>query len=343
LPTVVALTSTISVLLTLGVVAPVRPVRTRLAVQQVAPPADPGKALASADDVAGIADRLRAAISHVAVDAPSGARHGSGVVYRTDGLLLTTHHVVDGATRTTVTLDDGRSFDARVIGSDPDTDIAVLDLDGDDFDVAPLGSAMALKVGQAAIMIGTPAAGPPRPVVSVGVVSATGQAVDVAGGQLIDMIQTDTAVGSGCAGGAVVDAAGVVVGIATVNSSAEGSVSGYATPIDVARLVASQLVAHGKVMRGWLGVEGDDLSDERSTELAVDGGVVVKAVKASSPALEAGLRASDVITEIDGEHLESMTELVVELRTRRPGDTVAIAVVRDGARKVMKARLAEKP
>ena len=341
--TVVALTSTISVLLTLGVVATARPVRTRLAVEQVAPPAPGAQLSDDSIDVAAIADRLRSTIAHVSAETPTGSHRGSGVLYRSDGLVLTTHHVVAGASRAKVTLDDGRALDATVLGSDPETDIAVLDIEGEDFAVAPLGSASGLKIGQAAIVIGTPAVGGKSPVVSVGVVTATSRDVEVSGRHMLDMIQTDMAVTRGCAGGAVVDAAGVVIGIATVNSTSEGSVSGYATPIDIARLVAAQLQADGKVTRGWLGVEGDDLSDHRAVELHVEGGVVVKEVMAASPADSAGVRAADVIVEIDGEGIDSMTDLMVQLRTRRPGDTVSLAVMRGSERKLMKARLAPKP
>ena len=341
--TIVALTSSISVLLTLGVVATVRPVRTRLAIQQVAPPADPSHATDAAD-VAGIADRLRASITQVSVDAPAGApRRGSAVLYRSDGLLLTAHHVVTGSATATVTFDDGRVLAAKVIGGDADTDIAVLDVEGDGFPVAPLGTASGLKVGQPAILLGTPAAARASPAVSVGVVSATGQVVEADGHLLLDMIQTDTGVRPGCSGGALVDAAGVVIGIATVNASDSAEGTGYATPIDVARLVAAQLLSNGRVTRGWLGVEGDDLSDDRAVSMGVGGGVVVKAVKDASPARAAGIAAEDVITELDGETLESMTELVVQLRTRRPGDSVSIAVVRRGERMVLRATLGEKP
>jgi S1-C subfamily serine protease len=342
---VIALTSSISVLLTLGVVAGIRPVRTKFAVEQVAAPAPPNAQAMNVSDVVGIAERLRPAIIQVSAEMTDGARRGSGVLYRTDGLLLTAHHVVDGARAITVTLDDGSAFSARVIGGDPDTDIAVLDLDGDDdrFDVARLGTSTGLKVGQAAITIGSPAEGATGPVVSVGVISATGQAVESEGRQLLDMIQTDDALTAGCAGGAVVDAAGVVIGIAAMNVSKDGGTNGYATPIDVARIVADQLVTHGRVTRGWLGVEGDTVGAERAKELAIPGGVVVKAVREGSPAKQAELDAADVIVAVDGERLESMTDLVIELRMRRPGDTVALDIVRGGEQKTVKVTLAEKP
>jgi S1-C subfamily serine protease len=343
LTTIVGLTSTISVLLTLGLVVVVHPARTHVAVEHLATPSG---AVTGVADVAAIAERLRPSITRVQADAPDGRRWGSGVLYRSDGMLLTSHHVVDGATALRVSLDDGRELVARLVGADPDTDIALLDVDGERFEVATLGTVSGLKVGQQAITIGTgtPSTGAGGPVVSVGVVSATGQSVDVRGAHLLDMIQTDAAVASGCAGGAVVDSTGVVIGIAsTSTATAEGGTSGYATPIDVARVVAAQLLTHGKVTRGWLGVEGDDLPADRAKGLGVAGGVVVKTVRDASPAVSAGIAPADVITAIDGEPIHSMSDLVVNLRTHRAGDTIALAVVRGTERRTAKATLTDRP
>jgi serine protease Do len=348
LMTIVGLTSTISVLLTLGIVAVVRPVRTHLAVERVAVPATPSGAISGVADVAAIAERLRASITRVQADAPGGPRWGSGVLYRSDGMLLTSHRVVDGASALRVSLDDGRELAARLVGTDPETDIALLDLegegDGDRFEVAALGTASGLKVGEPAITIGTAPSGSAGPVVSVGVVAAKGQSVEVDGEDLLDMIQTDAAVAPGCAGGPVVDSTGVVIGIAsTSRATAEGGTAAYATPIDVARAVAAQLLTHGRVTRGWLGVEGDDLPAGRARHLGVPGGVVVKSVRDASPATSAGIVASDVIAAVDGEPVRSMTDLVVALRTHRPGDTVALSVVRGEQRRTVKVKLVERP
>lgn len=349
LMTIVGLTSTISVLLTLGIVAVVRPVRTHLAVERVAVPATPSGAISGVADVAAIADRLRASVTRVQAEAPGGPRWGSGVLYRSDGMLLTSHRVVDGASALRVSLDDGRELAARLVGTDPETDIALLDLeggggDGERFEVAPLGTVTGLKVGEPAITIGTAPSGSAGPVVSVGVVAAKGQSVEVGGEDLLDMIQTDAAVAAGCAGGPVVDSTGVVIGIAsTSRATAEGGTAAYATPIDVARVVAAQLLTHGRVTRGWLGVEGDDLPADRAKALGVPGGVVVKSVRDASPATSAGIVPSDVIASVDGEPVRSMTDLVVALRTHRPGDTVALSVVRGEQRRTVKVKLVERP
>lgn len=338
--TIVGLSSVISMLLTLGAVAVIRPLRTQVAVEHV--PTATGSATqppSAAADVASIAERLRPAILRVEADGTTGTRRGSGVLYRSDGLLLTSHQVVDGASTLRVVLDDGRQLPARFVGGDPDTDIAVLDVEGDRFAIAPLGSAASLRIGEPAITIGMPESGGGA-VVTVGVVAATGRTVDTGTASLLDMIQTDTEVSPGCTGGAVVDETGVVFGIAA--RAAPGG-SGYATPIDVARLVAAQLMNSGRVTRAWLGVEGDDLPATRAKEMGIAGGAVVKVVKSASPAVDAGLAPADVIAEVDGQPVRTMTELVVHLRMLRPGDTVTLAVVRNGDRRVMKVRLGEKP
>lgn len=343
LVTVVVLASSISVLLTLGVVAVVRPVRTQLAVERVAMP-DDATAPLEVSGVAEIAERLRPAIASVAAAIPSGeVRRGSAVLYRSDGMLLTTHDLVDGAERIDVALDDGRVSPGRVVGSDPETDIAVLDIGGDTYEVAPLGSATRLRAGHSAITIGTPAEGSTTPVVTVGVVSAVGRAVNAGGRRLFDMIQIDASLAPGCTGGAIVDRAGVVVGIATVNAGGGGGTSGYATPIDVARVVAQQLATTGKVTRGWMGVEGDDLAVARAEALGVDGGVVVKSVKQGSPASTAGLAASDVIVAVEGREVTSMGALILELRQRHPGESITLDVVRGAERRRVEVTLAARP
>ena len=334
LVTMVAITSALSIMLTLATVAVVRPIRTKVAEVQVAPSSsDGGRSTTGVSDVAGIAERLAAAVPMVQADGPAGAQRGSGVVYRSDGMLLTSHSVVDGAKAVRVFMHDGRELTARLVGSDPETDIALLDIDGEQFAVAPLGSAAALRVGQQAIMIGTPDSGVGGPVVSVGVVSAKGRSVDGGEGvQLLDMIQTDAEVAPGCSGGAVVNGDGVVIGIAT--SIVDGG-QGYATPIDVARVVAAQLLNDGRVTRAWLGVEGDDAVG--------GGGALVRAVKSASPAGAAGITPADVIAQVDGNTVRSMTDLVVSLRMRKPGDVVSLHVVRDGEERVVKVTLASRP
>jgi S1-C subfamily serine protease len=294
LVTVVALTSCISVLLTLGLIAVVRPIKTRIAVERIASPAVNGAGtVTSVGDAAAIADRIRPAVVQVVASDPAGVESwGSGVIYRRDGMMLTSQHVVKDARSVRVLLGTGVEVPARVVGTDAETDIALVDLDGDDFDVAPLGFTDGVRVGQPAITIGSPNGNGGGLVVRVSVVSALGQEAGVDGHKLVDMMQTDAAVAPGCAGAPVLDSQGAVIGIAATNMTTDAGAIGYATPIDVARAVATQLLDNGKVTRGWLGVEGETLTAERAKELGVGGGAVVRKVKPTSPRCRRGARWS---------------------------------------------------
>jgi S1-C subfamily serine protease len=325
--TVVALTSCISVLLTLGVVALVRPFRESAAE---APAASPSPSL-TGSEVAALAEALRPAIAQViGVGADSGRdRVGSGVLFREDGLLLTAQHLVSGATDVRVLLDDGRSLVARVVGTDDETDIAVLDVDGSSFPVAPLAPASSsVAVGDDAITIGS--AGPASPVVRVSMVSAVGQEAGLEGHKLMDVIRIDEAMAAGTSGGAVVDRAGRVVAIAAANIASASDEVGYAIPIAVARAVADELLASGRVVRGWLGIEGESRA-----------GALVHRVKPGSPAEAAGLSTGDVIVAIDGVTVATMSALVSRLRQTDPGDSVSLSVRRGDQTVTVAATLAE--
>ena len=336
--TVVALTSCISMLLTLGVVALVRPFRVdggRGASDEAGALRTPTGSLSSVGDVAALTAALRPAIGHVrATGAGTGGDDavGSGVLIRKDGMMLTANHLVEGATSVMVVLDDGRRVPARLVGGDPDTDIAVLDLDGSEYPVAKMALG-GVGVGEAAITIGAPGDAAAGPLVRATMVSAVGQEAAVAGRKLVDMIRTDDAMAAGCAGGAVVDQEGRVIGIASSNvDGGDGSVVGFATPIAVAAEVAEQLMAKGKVVRGWLGIEG-----------ATRDGALVHGVKPGSPAAAAGLATGDVITAVDGVPVASMSALVARLRPLGPGDTVRLSVTRGSSTIEVSATLADKP
>jgi len=326
--TAIALTSCISVLLTVGIVSVVRPFREQ--VDATEPPPVP----IAAPTIADVTSRVRPAIAQVVARPATGEPSwGSGVMIRPDGLLLTTHHVVAGAAAVQVILDDGRELVARLVGGDPDTDIAVLDVDGDGYATAPLATNRStMKVGDRAITIGAPSRNT-GPLVRVSMVSAMNQEAGVGGRTFVDVIRTDAAVEDGCSGGAVVDSRGDVIGIALSNMDTADGVIGFATPIDVARTVADQLVQSGRVSRGWLGIDGERHAD----------GALVRAVKAGSPAERAGLRPGDVIVGIDGDPVASMAEVVVRLRAQRPGDVVTLRIERAGRDLELPVTLGEKP
>jgi S1-C subfamily serine protease len=297
--------------------------------------------------VSEIADRVLPAITQVQVDGRGGSGSGSGVIFRSDGHLLTNNHVVEGARDIEVVLSNGDVVDGKLVGTDPDTDIAVVKIEGDGpFPTAALGTAANLKVGDSAIAIGSPLGLAGGPSVTVGVVSALGRRVDSRSGPpLLDMIQTDAPIAPGSSGGALLDGNGSVIGITTAiavsDVGAEGL--GFATPIDVARWVADQLMTSGKVVHVWLGIEGRDVDRDTADRLDIDGGAMVQNVIEDSPAQQAGLEQRDVIVAVDDDDIDSMSALIVALRDHRPGSKVRLTVVRDGERRQVDVTLAERP
>lgn len=296
-------------------------------------------------DIVAVADRVRPVIAQLKVErGRSGS--GSAFFFRSDGYLLTNAHLVDGATSLTVVLSTGREVPARLVGSDVDTDTAVVKVEGGPFPAAELSSSNDLKVGQDAIAIGSPLGLTGGPSVTVGVISALHRSMRTRTGQsLMGMVQTDAPIAPASSGGALVDAKGLVIGIttapATTGTGAEGF--GFASPIGAARSAAEQLIATGKVVTVWLGVEGSDLDGAKALELQVDGGAVIERVKADSPAERAGLVARDVIVSVNGKPVTSMGMLVVAVRAHRPGDAVALDIVRDNQPHGMQVTVSERP
>jgi S1-C subfamily serine protease len=294
--------------------------------------------------VVAVAERLSPAIVRLDVRRPDGAGTGSGVLYRDDGLLLTSAHVVVGTTAIDVVLTDGRHFDGRLVGSDPLTDVALVSIDGDHLPVAVLGTAEGLEVGAPTIAIGSPLGFDGGPSVTTGVISAIQRRIEPPEGEpLHGMIQTDAPIAPGSSGGALVDASGAVIGIMTAVANDAGGRFGFATPIDLARRVADQLLATGQMVHGWLGIEGTDLTSDEVRWLGLPGGAVIRDVAADSPAAAAGLAAYDVITELDGRDVRSISGLVVELRRHGPGDDVVVGYWRDGQHATATVTLRERP
>ncbi|HUP69803.1 MAG TPA: trypsin-like peptidase domain-containing protein [Acidimicrobiales bacterium] len=310
------------------------------AVTPVTAPGSPANAIVD------IAEQMRPSIVQVRVNGGDGPGSGSGVIFRSDGHVLTNHHVVEGADRITLIMADGEEVAASLIGSDADTDIAVVKVDRTDVASAPLGSAASLRVGQLAVAIGSPLGLAGGPSVSVGVVSALGREIDGGEGPpLLDMIQTDAPIAPGSSGGALVDGAGAVVGVTTaIAVSAVGADGlGFATPIDIARDVAEQIIAGGRAVHVWLGVEGEDVDATLAKEIGVTGGAMIRNVSPDSPAARAGIARRDVIVSVDGMPIRSMGALKVQLRTHRPGDEVTLAYHRDKKPGSLKVKLAERP
>ena len=279
-----------------------------------------------------VAERMRPMVVRVRVDGDHGQASGSGVIFRSDGHILTNDHLVAGAGSIAVVLSDGTSKPATLVGGEPETDVAVLRIDKTGLPAAPLGSAASLRAGDVIMAIGS--------TVSLAVVSTMGNQVPQdKGPTLLDMIQTDGPIPASSTGGALVDSSGAVVGLATVIPGGPG----YAVPIDTAQDVAQQLVASGRVAHSWLGIEGGDVDADTAHQWGIDGGAVVKTVHAGSPAAQAGIAVRDVITSLDGVHVASMNGLKVALRSRRPGYTVSFTYYRAGGPHQGQATLQERP
>jgi serine protease Do len=294
--------------------------------------------------VEAVARRLSPAIARLDVERGEELITGSGVVFQDDGMLLTSAHVVDDARAIRVQLADGRTFEGDLIGLDHLTDVAVVDIDATDLPVAVLGSSEGLAVGAPAVAIGSPLGLEGGPSVTTGVISAVGRSIDPGEGEpLHGMLQTDAPIAAGSSGGALVDSAGSVVGIVTAVAAEPTGDFGFATPIELARRVARQLIEDGHATHGWLGIQGADLDADEAGTLGVQGGAVVRGVADDGPADQAGLSRDDVISDVDGEEVQSMPELVVEIREREPGDEVTVGYWRDGHHHETTAVVGERP
>jgi S1-C subfamily serine protease len=243
---------------------------------------------------------------------PGEARgSGSGFVFTPDGLILTNSHVAGGASRIHVTLSDGQSFDAQLIGDDPHTDLAVIKISGPKLASAGLGKSRCVRVGQLAIAIGNPYGF--ECTVTAGVVSALGRSLRAQSGRLIDdVIQTDAALNPGNSGGPLLNSSGEVIGVNTaIIMPAQGIC--FATAIDTAKVVVGQLLRHGRVRRGHIGVAGQNAPLARRIvryfDLPVESGVRVMSVEPGSPAFEAGLEEGDVIVAWDENPVPSIDAL----------------------------------
>ena len=266
----------------------------------------------------------------------SQSAEGSGFVYDTDGHVITNQHVVDGATSVRVTFWNGKTYTARVVGTDPSTDLAVLDVDAPSSVLYPLtlGDSSKVQVGDNVVAIGAPFG--LAETVTAGIVSALHRQMTSPNNFTIDdSIQTDAAINHGNSGGPLLDAQGHVIGVnAQIESDSGGSDGvGFAIPSNTIKSIASQLISNGAAQHAYLGVElGDSGTSAR-----------VVSVRASTPASKAGLRAGDVITAIGGGHISSSDELRAAINARKPGDRVSITYTRNGTRHTVSLTLASRP
>ena len=278
---------------------------------------------------------------------------GSGFIISDDGYILTNNHVVAGATNLKVTLFDKRVFDARVVGTDPATDVAVIKIDARNLPAAELGNSDSVRVGHWVLAIGNPMGEQFSFTVTAGIVSNKGRVLNglpiESQYRIMDFIQTDAAINPGNSGGPLVDIRGRVVGINSAIASQTGFYSGYgfAIPINLARLVADQLIREGHVTRAILGITIDDVSPEDAAYVGLDeirGVVVEDYSSADSPARQAGLEPGDVIVALNGEPVHYVGQLQQAVGFMRPGSTVEVTYVRRGGQeRTARVRLGRAP
>ncbi len=275
---------------------------------------------------------------------PERRGQGSGVVIRENGYILTNNHVVAGADELKVTFDDGRDYAATVVGTDPDSDLAVIKIDASGLPAARIGDSEEVQPGDWVVAVGNPFG--LDHTVTAGVVSAMGRA-DMGLTTYEDYIQTDAAINPGNSGGPLVNLRGEVIGInAAIRSTTGGNNGiGFAIPSNLAQHVADSLIADGKVERGWLGVAIQPLTPELSSSFGFEGtkGVLVSQVQPDTPAMKAGLESGDIVTKIDGQATDSPRQLMNVIGERAPGNRVTLTVAREGATKTVQVKLGERP
>jgi serine protease Do len=266
---------------------------------------------------------------------------GSGIIYDSDGHILTNDHVVSGATKLMVSLPDGRAFTAKLIGEDARTDLAVIQISGSDLPVAELGNSNQMRVGDWVVAIGNALALSGGPTVTAGVVSALGRTIQepptgqTAGPFLFNLIQTDASINPGNSGGPLVNLDGQIIGINTLGAGSTGQGTqtegiGFAIAIETAKPLADEMVATGKVVHPYLGIGYVPINPAIAAQygIPVSYGAYVTDVVSGSPAARAGLQPDDVITAIDGTALQDDSALALILSGHKAGDTVTLTVVR---------------
>jgi Do/DeqQ family serine protease len=269
---------------------------------------------------------------------------GSGVIVSADGHIITNHHVVDGAEDISVDLNDRRHFDAKLVGSDPLSDLAVLKIQATNLPVLSLGDSDKVRVGDVALAVGNPLG--IGETVTMGIISAKGRHnTGLSDGSFEDFLQTDAAINQGNSGGALVNTQGELIGInSQILSTSGGNIGiGFAIPSNMARSVMEQLTKNGRVSRGRLGVDIQDITPElaQSMDLKDSRGVLVNGVEPGMPAEKAGVHVGDVITAVNGTRVEDSNSLRNRIAATPPGTDVTITVLRDGHEEQLHAKLIE--
>lgn len=272
------------------------------------------------------------------VQTPKKEGAGSGVIISADGYIVTNNHVVEGADELTVTLDDNREFSARIIGTDKNTDLALIKIDGKNLPTLPIGDSDKIKVGEWVLAVGNPFN--LNSTVTAGIVSAKARSLGANGSNAVEsFIQTDAAINAGNSGGALVNVKGELVGINAMLYSRTGSYSGYgfAIPTTIMNKVVADLKQYGTVQRALIGIEGTDVNkyvdsqkeQNKEVDLGTMEGIYIANVSEDGAGAEAGLQKGDVITTVDGKKIKKMAELQEYLANKRPGDKVSVTFLRN--------------
>ena len=269
---------------------------------------------------------------------------GSGVIVSPEGYILTNNHVVDGATEVKVTLSDKHEYEAKIIGTDPKTDIAVLKIDASNLKPVTLGDSSKVEVGDTALAIGDPFG--VGQTVTRGIISATGRG-NLGIEDYEDFIQTDAPINPGNSGGALINDRGELVGINTaILTHSEGSEGiGFAVPVNLAREVMDQILKNGKVVRAYMGILPQDMTPDmaKAFNQKEARGVVVGDVTANSPAQQGGVHRGDILLEVNGKPVASANELRNTISMMEPGTSVRLKVLRDGSEHEISVKLGEMP
>jgi putative serine protease PepD len=293
-----------------------------------------------------VANHALPSVVTISATGPSGSGTGSGEVIRSDGYILTNNHVISvaangGAVR--VLFDDGVTEDATITGRDPQTDLAVLKVPASEhLQVIPIGSSASLKIGQPVVALGAPLG--LSSTVTSGIVSALDRTVQVPGDNdrhalLVSAVQTDAAINPGNSGGALVDCDARLIGVPTAGATVPnpagppsgGSIGlGFAIPVDLATTIADELIKTGTVTHAYFGIATVPISEAAAARSGFPQGLYVGSVDPTGPSAKAGIRASDVITTIDGQAATSNLQLEAITLTKKPGDTVKLGYVRNG-------------
>lgn len=271
---------------------------------------------------------------------------GSGVIFSPQGYVLTNHHVIRDADQIEVMLADGRSLEALIVGTDPDTDLAVLQITNgnDELPSITVGGSSNLRVGDVVLAIGNPFG--VGQTVTQGIVSATGRS-RLGINTYEDFIQTDAAINPGNSGGALINARGELVGINTAIFTRSGGSHGigFAIPVDLARDVMTQIIEQGQVVRGWLGIEVQEITPQLAESFGLDDrrGVLIAGVLRDSPAGRAGMQPGDIITHIAGDRVHDAQDALNFIARAHPGDTLDMTGIREGRPIEIRSEVGKRP